>query len=74
MQRRLFKSCVRKYSTATYELKSGAELKPTPYKGPSFDAVKEARKNFLNPAIFHYYKNPIMIVQGMLKSNSILFF
>ena len=37
---------------------------PRPYTGPSADEVFALRKQFLNPAIFHYYKKPIMIVEG----------
>jgi alanine-glyoxylate transaminase/(R)-3-amino-2-methylpropionate-pyruvate transaminase len=35
-----------------------------PYTGPSPEEVLEMRKEFLSPAIFHYYKKPIMIVEG----------
>lgn len=35
-----------------------------PYEGPTPDEVLALRKEFLNPAIFHYYKKPIMIVEG----------
>jgi alanine-glyoxylate transaminase/(R)-3-amino-2-methylpropionate-pyruvate transaminase len=37
---------------------------PRPYVGPSADEVLAIRKEFLNPAIFHYYKKPLMIVEG----------
>jgi alanine-glyoxylate transaminase / (R)-3-amino-2-methylpropionate-pyruvate transaminase len=37
---------------------------PQPYSGPSADEVLALRKEFLSPAIFHYYKKPIMIVEG----------
>ncbi len=37
---------------------------PKPYTGPSPEEVLALRKAHLSPAIFHYYKNPIMIVQG----------
>jgi alanine-glyoxylate transaminase/(R)-3-amino-2-methylpropionate-pyruvate transaminase len=37
---------------------------PRPYTGPSADEVFALRKQFLSPAIFHYYKKPIMIVEG----------
>src|ERR1043165_10257347 len=37
---------------------------PKPYSGPSADEVFALRKQFLNPGIFHYYKKPIMIVEG----------
>lgn len=37
---------------------------PAPYAGPSPREVLALRKAHLSPAIFHYYKNPVMIVQG----------
>lgn len=37
---------------------------PKPYQGPSAAEVLATRKQFLNPAIFHYYKKPLMIVEG----------
>ena len=40
------------------------DFKPAPYDGPSADEVLALRKQFLNPAIFHYYKKPLMVVEG----------
>lgn len=40
------------------------EHAPAPYTGPSAEEVLALRKQFLNPAIFHYYKKPVMIVEG----------
>lgn len=37
---------------------------PMTYDGPSPSEVLELRKQFVNPAIFHYYKKPVMIVEG----------
>ncbi|HTH46537.1 MAG TPA: aminotransferase class III-fold pyridoxal phosphate-dependent enzyme [Candidatus Limnocylindria bacterium] len=37
---------------------------PAPYTGPSAEEVLALRKEFLSPAIFHYYKQPLMIVEG----------
>ncbi len=37
---------------------------PQPYTGPSAEEVLAMRKEFLSPAIFAYYKRPIMIVEG----------
>ena len=37
---------------------------PQPYTGPSTDEVLALRKEFLSPAIFAYYKRPVMIVEG----------
>src|SRR5213595_3499223 len=40
---------------------------PTPYSGPSADQVLALRKQFLNPGIFLYYKNPLMLVEGEMQ-------
>ncbi len=37
---------------------------PAPYTGPSAEEVIALRKEFLSPAIFHYYRQPLMIVEG----------
>jgi alanine-glyoxylate transaminase/(R)-3-amino-2-methylpropionate-pyruvate transaminase len=37
---------------------------PQPYAGPSAEEVLALRQEFLSPAIFAYYKRPIMIVEG----------
>ena len=37
---------------------------PKPYDGPSPDEILALRKEFVNPAIFHYYRKPITIVEG----------
>jgi alanine-glyoxylate transaminase/(R)-3-amino-2-methylpropionate-pyruvate transaminase len=37
---------------------------PQPYTGPSAEEVLALRKDFLSPALFHYYKRPVMIVEG----------
>ncbi len=37
---------------------------PKPYSGPSPAEVLAMRKEHLSPAIYHFYKNPIMIVEG----------
>src|ERR1043166_9769987 len=40
---------------------------PAKYTGPSADEVRRLRREFLNPAIFIYYKKPIMIVEGKMQ-------
>jgi alanine-glyoxylate transaminase/(R)-3-amino-2-methylpropionate-pyruvate transaminase len=40
------------------------DYQPQPYTGPSAEEVLALRRQFLNPTIFHYYKNPLMIVEG----------
>ncbi len=37
---------------------------PKPYEGPSPEEILALRHEFVNPAIFHYYKKPITIVEG----------
>jgi 4-aminobutyrate aminotransferase and related aminotransferases len=40
---------------------------PKPYTGPSIDEVRRLRAQFLNPGIFLYYKQPIMLVEGHMQ-------
>ena len=40
---------------------------PQPYAGPSFDQVLAQRKQFLNPGLFLYYQQPLMIVEGKMQ-------
>jgi alanine-glyoxylate transaminase/(R)-3-amino-2-methylpropionate-pyruvate transaminase len=40
------------------------DYQPKPYTGPSAEEVLALRHQFLNPALFHYYKQPLMIVEG----------
>ena len=40
---------------------------PGKYTGPSAAEVLALRKQYLNPAIFLYYKNPIMLVEGAMQ-------
>jgi len=47
-------------------------LPPTPhipakYAGPSLEQVLAQRRQFLNPGLFLYYKQPIMIVEGRMQ-------
>lgn len=37
---------------------------PAPYTGPTPEEVLAMRREFLSPAIFHYYKRPLMLVEG----------
>ncbi|KAK9835443.1 hypothetical protein WJX74_000126 [Apatococcus lobatus] len=37
---------------------------PAPYTGPSKEEVRSLRQTFLNPAIMHHFKDPVMIVEG----------
>ena len=43
------------------------DQQPKKYEGPSADEVLRLRKEFLNPAIFLYYKKPIMLVEGKMQ-------
>ena len=40
------------------------DFSPRPYTGPSPAEVLALRQAHVNPAIFHYYKKPLMIVEG----------
>jgi len=40
---------------------------PAPYTGPSLDQVLAQRKQYLNPGLFLYYKQPIMVVEGKMQ-------
>jgi alanine-glyoxylate transaminase/(R)-3-amino-2-methylpropionate-pyruvate transaminase len=37
---------------------------PKPYTGPLAEEVYRLRQQFLNPALFHLYQKPLMIVEG----------
>ncbi len=41
--------------------------RPAPYSGPSRDEVLAVRRRYTNPAIFTFYKEPLMIVEGHLQ-------
>jgi hypothetical protein len=41
--------------------------KPQKYNGPSREDVWAMRKAYLTPALFHVYKEPIMIVEGSMQ-------
>jgi len=40
---------------------------PPKYTGPNADEVLSVRKEYLNPAIFTYYKKPILLVDGKMQ-------
>ena len=40
---------------------------PQPYGGLPKDEVLKLREQYLHPAIFHYYKEPLMIVEGHMQ-------
>lgn len=40
---------------------------PKPYKGPSIDDVVKLRKDHLTPSLFHYYRKPLMLVEGAMQ-------
>jgi len=40
---------------------------PVAYTGPSAAEVLAIRQQFMSPAIFHYYKKPLMIVEGKMQ-------
>ena len=40
---------------------------PRPYTGPSRDEIVAMRKQFVNPAVFTLYREPILIVEGHMQ-------
>ena len=40
---------------------------PQAYEGPSFEKTMKLRQANMNPGLFLYYKNPIMIVEGAMQ-------
>jgi alanine-glyoxylate transaminase/(R)-3-amino-2-methylpropionate-pyruvate transaminase len=43
------------------------DYQPKPYTGPSAAEVLALRKQYLNPGLFLYYKQPIMFVEGRMQ-------
>ncbi|WAR13621.1 AGT2-like protein [Mya arenaria] len=43
------------------------DFKPDPYTGISFEDAVKVRKNNLSPALFTYYRSPLMIHQGYMQ-------
>ncbi|GHP07813.1 aminotransferase 2 [Pycnococcus provasolii] len=43
------------------------DYKPPPYDGPPKEEVIAMRQQFLNPAIFHFYKQPVLITNGHMQ-------
>ena len=41
--------------------------RPRPYAGPTKAEVLALRRHYVNPAIFTYYKQPLMIVEGQMQ-------
>jgi len=41
--------------------------KPRPYPGPSAEEVLKLRKEHLTPSLFHYYRKPLMLVEGSMQ-------
>ncbi|XP_073143172.1 alanine--glyoxylate aminotransferase 2 homolog 3, mitochondrial-like [Henckelia pumila] len=40
---------------------------PLPYTGPSAEEILSKRHQYLSPAVFHFYKNPINLVEGKMQ-------
>jgi len=41
--------------------------KPAPYDGPSRAQILALRREYLNPGIFHFYREPLCIVEGHMQ-------
>lgn len=44
-----------------------SDFTPKKYNGPSAEKVLATRKQYVNPGIFLYYKQPLMIVEGKMQ-------
>jgi alanine-glyoxylate transaminase/(R)-3-amino-2-methylpropionate-pyruvate transaminase len=44
-----------------------SDHKPAPYTGPSKEEILALRKEYLNPGIVTYYKDPVCIVEGHMQ-------
>ncbi|KAL0458551.1 UNVERIFIED_CONTAM: Alanine--glyoxylate aminotransferase 22, mitochondrial [Sesamum latifolium] len=40
---------------------------PPPYTGPSAEEILSKRLQFLSPAVFHFFKNPLSLVDGKMQ-------
>ena len=40
---------------------------PRPYDGPSYEEALALRSEFINPGVFTYYKEPLMLVEGHMQ-------
>ncbi|OAY44699.1 alanine--glyoxylate aminotransferase 2 homolog 2, mitochondrial isoform X2 [Manihot esculenta] len=43
------------------------DYSPPPYTGPSADDIMAKRKQFLSPSFFHFYENPLNVVDGRMQ-------
>ena len=59
--------CSRASSSFTQADLPPCDFKPAKYTGPAADKITEIRKKHLHPAIFTYYKQPILISQGHMQ-------
>nr|CAD1839880.1 unnamed protein product [Ananas comosus var. bracteatus] len=41
--------------------------RPLPYEGPAAAEILRKRAEFLSPSLFHFYKNPLNIVEGKMQ-------
>ena len=54
-------------ASATAPTLPAFDHQPMPYNGPSKADVLKLRQAHLSPAILHYYKDPVMIVEGKMQ-------
>ncbi|MBM4194857.1 MAG: aspartate aminotransferase family protein [Gemmatimonadetes bacterium] len=54
-------------ATATMPVLPACSHTPQPYTGPSKAELIAMRKQHLHPAIFHFYKDPLLIVEGYMQ-------
>ena len=46
---------------------SDSESPPEPYTGPLRDEVLALRRHYVSPGVFHYYREPLVVVQGSMQ-------
>ena len=54
-------------ATATGVPLPPCDHQPAPYDGPSPEQILALRREYVNPGIFMYYKEPICIVEGHMQ-------
>ena len=67
LDRRISLVLVISFRTTTTPTLPTTSHTPQKYVGPSAAEVLAQRKQFLNPGIFLYYKDPLMLVEGKMQ-------
>ena len=54
-------------NTATKPTLPPTDHTPRLYDGPSYEEVLELRRTWINPGVFTYYKNPLLLAEGHMQ-------